>query len=73
MTLHETMVARVNNVIAHIYDILPESHINRRTRGLFDFAGSILHSLFGVATDQQINAIQATAQRTMTENANAFH
>ena len=73
MSLHETMVARVNNVIAHIYDILPENHINRRTRGLFDFAGSILHSLFGVATDQQVNAIQATAQRTITENANAFH
>jgi len=73
MTLHKTMVERVNNVIAHIYDILPENHINRRTSGLFHFAGSVLHSLFGVATDQQVNAIQATAQRTITENAHAFH
>jgi len=71
MTLHKTMVQRANNVIAHIYNILPENHIGRRTRGLFDFAGSVLHSLFGVATDQQVNAIKATAQRTITENA--FH
>ena len=73
LTLHKTSMRRVKTVIDHIYDILPESHITRRTRGLFDLGGKILRSLFGVATEDQVNAIKATARHTITENANAFH
>ena len=73
LTLHKTSVRRVNTVINHIYSILPENKINRQTRGLFDIGGQILHSLFGVATNKQVDAIHATARRVITDNANAFH
>ena len=43
----------------HIYSILPENKVNRQTRGLFDIGGQILHSLFGVATNKQVDAIHA--------------
>ena len=73
LTLHKTSISRVISVIRHIYEILPENQLGWRTRSLFDLGGKILHSIFGVATDKQVNAIRTAAQKTITENVNAFH
>ena len=73
LALHEKSVQRVRSVIQHIYTILPENYNGRQTRGLFDLGGQILNSLFGVATEQQVNALRDTARHTVTNNANAFH
>ena len=53
VALHESSVNRVRSVVQQIYATLPESYHNRPVRGLFDLGGQVLHSLFGVATDQQ--------------------
>jgi len=59
-------------MIVHMYQVLPDTMNFRRPRGLFDLEGKILHSLFGVATTEQLNAIRTTAQHTMNANADAF-
>jgi len=72
-TLHQDFVTRVRLIVHHIYTILPTSYKNRQQRGLLDIGGRILNSLFGVATEAQLQAIQNTALKTMADNANAFH
>ena len=73
MTLHEISLRRIRSVIDHIYSILPEDHHrDKHTRGIFDFGGQILHSLFGVATDDQVDAVRTAARHSLTENANAL-
>ena len=72
-SLHKNFITRIRSTINHIYTILPASYNRRQHRGLFDLGGQVLSSLFGVATQQQLQAIRSTAQKTMTDNANAFH
>jgi len=72
LSLHQISVSRVRSVVSQLYASLPESYHNRPVRGLFDLGGQILHSLFGVATDQQIDAIRDTARQTLSSNADAL-
>jgi len=44
-----------------MYELLPESYVDRQLRGIFDLVGQLLRSVFGVATDQQIEALRSTA------------
>jgi len=60
-------------IIDHIFELLPESYANRQQHGLFDLGGQILHSLFGVATDKQLNALRATAIHSSANNAKALN
>ena len=48
LALHKTSMRRVKTVIDHTYDILPESHINRRTRGLCDLGGKKYYDRYSV-------------------------
>jgi len=59
--LHATARNRIRSTIGHMYELLPDSYVNRQPRGLFDLGSQLLHSVFGVATDQQIQALRSTA------------
>jgi len=72
LSLQQISVSRVHSVVSQLYASLPESYHSRPVRRLFDLRGQILHSLFGVATDQQVNAIHNTAHQTLSSNADAL-
>jgi len=70
--LHDTSVRRIRAIIEHIYELLPDSYIARKQRGIFDLGGQILNSLFGVATEKQLHALRATAIHSSNVNAHAL-
>ena len=71
--LHVGSLRHLRSIIDHIFELLPESYANRQQRGIFDLGGQILNSLFGVATDKQLNALRATAIHSYASNAKALN
>jgi len=54
------------------HELLPDSYITRKQRGIFDLRGQILNSLFGVATEKQLHALRATAIHSSNINAHVL-
>ena len=72
LSLQQISVSRVRSVVSQLYALLPESYHSRPVRSLFDLRGQILHLLFGVATDQQVDAIRNKAHQTLSSNVDAL-
>ena len=51
---------------------MPDNYVNCQSRAFFDIGVQLLHSVFGVATNQQIEALKSTAIHSATNNAKAF-
>jgi len=59
--LHDTSVNRISATIEliYIYELLHDSYITRKQRGIFDLGGQILNSLFGVATEKAVTCFES--------------
>jgi len=71
--LHDTSVNHINATIEHIYELLSDSYITRKQRGIFELGGQSLNSLIGVATKKQLHALRATAMHSSNINAHALN
>jgi len=70
--LHATARNRIRSTIGYMYELLPESYVDRQPRGFFDLGGQLFHSVFRVNTDQQIEAFRPMAIYSANNNAKAF-